>query len=164
MTYLDEPLAGGDADFPDQYSINAIRERAAYWAEAENTGTARSQLHDVDLLIREIQRLRAAQPGEDRLKKRFALWLVAIGYGLEFTCPGHPLPDELRLPLAKAWRFADTDGPEEPEAFVEDYYNMLAEECGWDDAEVVEADPRFPTPEEERETLAELSYEQQGGS
>lgn len=52
------------------------------------------------------------------LTAEVAAWLVEVGYGFDWRAPDHPLPE--------AWH--DHDAADET---VEDYYALLAGECGW---------------------------------
>lgn len=64
---------------------------------------------------------------EEQVIKDWANWLVEIGYGLDFTDEAS-LPSYMKQPLAQAWYEKDSIHGET----VEDYYDSLSMELGWE--------------------------------
>jgi hypothetical protein len=62
------------------------------------------------------------------LAHQVAAWLYDVGYGCDFYFSDHPLPEELRLPLAvEYWR---REGCPE-HVSIQDYFDMLESEGAW---------------------------------
>ena len=65
---------------------------------------------------------------KETLAHQMARWLCAIGYGVDFSASDHPLPEEMRLPLAVEWWRRDGCPAD---TSIDDYYGMLEFEGAW---------------------------------